>query len=330
MSIASDFAHFGSDIGQLRKKLRGLGAELQDSFPPYEVGPRHGALVAEVDGLRGCRDSLRAHFAGLKLGLIDKRLGLLDEEWGRVDAQVHKLDTTHEAQGQQLDELKQAISDNGGDRLERLAAEIRKKEQLRDTRNAKAKRYGELAAVPGEPLATDAPTFVAQCGKYQSGREDARNRDADLQNALAEHGVTLRQGRLEHEQLSGEIDSLKGRRSNIDDQQIQIRAAMCAALGLNVDEMPFAGELIQVRDDERDWEGAAERLLRGFGLALLVPDTQYRAVAEWGGGAHLRGRLVYFPVRPRKAAALPDLHRDSLVRKLAIQPDSPRYDWLEQ
>lgn len=76
----------------------------------------------------GCRDSLRAHFAGLKLGLIDKRLGLLDEEWGRVDAQVHKLDTTHEAQGQQLDELKQAISDNGGDRLERLAAEIREKE----------------------------------------------------------------------------------------------------------------------------------------------------------------------------------------------------------
>jgi uncharacterized protein YPO0396 len=36
-SIASDFAHFGSDIAQLRKKLRGLGAELHDSFPPYSA-----------------------------------------------------------------------------------------------------------------------------------------------------------------------------------------------------------------------------------------------------------------------------------------------------
>ena len=410
LSIAADFAHFGSDITQLRKKLRGLGAELHDSFPPYaawfrrrfgiendqalelfhqtvsmksvgnltdfvrshmlepfEVGPRlqalighfddlnrahqavlktqqqvelltpliadcsrHSALVAEVDHLRGCRDSLRSHFAGLKLGLIDKRLGLLAEEWERVDALVQKLATTHEEQGQQVDELKQAIHDNGGDRLERLAVEIRKKEQLRDTRKAKAGRYEELSGVLGEPAVADTATFAAQRGKYQSWREEARNRDADLQNELTEHGVTLRQGKLEHGQLSGEIDSLKLRRSNIDDQQIQIRAAMCAALSLNVDDMPFTGELIQVRDDERDWEGAAERLLRGFGLALLVPDAHYKAVAEWVDGAHLRGRLVYFHVRPRKTAELPDLHRDSLVRKLAIKPDSPHYDWLER
>lgn len=410
LSIASDFAHFGSDIAQLRKKLRGLSAELHDSFPPYaawfrrrfgiendqalelfhqtvsmksvgnltdfvrshmlepfEVGSRlqalighfddlnrahqavlktqqqvelltpliadcgrYGELVAEVDSLRGCRDSLRSHFAGLKLDLIDKRLSLLAEEWERVDAQVQKLDTVHEAQGQQVDELKQAINANGGDRLERLGVEIRKKEQLLDVRKNKAGRYEELASVLGEPAATDASTFVAQRGKYQSWREASRNRDADLQNALTEYGVTLRQGKQEHDQQTAEIDSLKRRRSNIDDQQIQIRAAMCAALGLNIDDMPFAGELIQVRDDERDWEGATERLLRGFGLALLVPDAHYKTVAEWVDDAHLRGRLVYFHVRSRKPGELPDLHRDSLVRKLAIKPDSTYYDWLER
>lgn len=410
LSITSDFAQFGSDITQLRKKLRGLGAELHDSFPPYaawfrrrfgiendqalelfhqtvsmksvgnltdfvrshmlepfEVGSRlqaliahfddlnrahqavlktqqqvelltpliadcnrHSRLAAEVDQLRGCRDQLRPYFAGLKLSLIDKRLGLLAQEWQRADAQAHKLDVLHEAQAQQLDELKQAINDNGGDRLERLAADIRKKEQLRDTRRVKAGRYSHLASVLGEPEAVDASTFATQRSKYQQWREDARNRAADLQNTLTEHGVTLRQGKQEHEQQSLEIDSLKRRRSNINEQQIQIRAALCAALGLNVDEMPFAGELIQVRDDERNWEGAAERLLHSFGLALLVPDTHYKAVAEWVDSAHLRGRLVYFHVRSRKAVELPELHRDSLVRKLAIKPDSPHYDWLER
>ena len=410
LSITTNFAHFGSDIAQLRKKLRGLGAELHDSFPPYaawfrrrfgiendqalelfhqtvsmksvgnltdfvrshmlepfEVGSRlqalighfddlnrahqavlktqqqvelltpliadcsrHNALTVEVDSLRGCRDSLRPHFAGLKLGLIDKRLSSLEEEWERVNTQVQKFDAAHETQSQQVDELKQAINDNGGDRLERLAVEIRKKEQLRDTRKTKANRYGVLATVLGELQATDATTFAAQRGKYQNWREEVRNRDADLQNTLTEHGVTLRQGKQEHEQQSAEIDSLKRRRSNIDDQQIQVRAAMCVALGLNVGDMPFAGELIQVREDERDWEGAAERLLRGFGLALLVPDAHYKAVAEWVDAAHLRGRLVYFHVRSRKSAELPDLRRDSLARKLAIKPDSPHYDWLER
>lgn len=59
-----------------------------------------------------------------------------------------------------------------------------------------------------------------------------------------------------------------------------MRDALCAQLGLDADDMPFAGELLQVREDERDWEGAAERLLHGFGLSLLVPDDHYPTVAE--------------------------------------------------
>ena len=410
MSIATDFAGFGTDIAQLRKKLRGQGTELHDSFPPYaawfrrrfgiendqalelfhqtvsmksvgnltdfvrshmlepfDVVPRiqalighfddlsrahqavlktrqqvelltplvadcsrHDALVAEVEGLRVSRDSLRSHFAGLKLDLLDKRLALLAEDWGRAQAQAERLEQVHEEQAGQSDVLKQAISDNGGDRLEQLATEIRKKEQLRDTRKTKAGRYAAQATVLGEPAAADAASFATQRGKYQAWRTDARNQDAELQNALTEHGVTLRQGKQEHDIVTGEIDSLKRRRSNIDDQQIQIRAALCAALALDVDDMPFAGELVQVRDNERDWEGAAERLLRGFGLALMVPDAHYKAVAEWVDAAQLRGRLVYFHVRPPKAGALPDLHRDSLVRKLAIKPETPHYDWLER
>lgn len=410
LSIAGDFSHFGSDIAQLRKKLRGLGAELQDSFPPYaawfrrrfgiendqalelfhqtvsmksvgnltdfvrnhmlepfDVAPRiqalighfddlnrahqavlkaqqqvnlleplvqdckrHATLIDEVNAMRHCRDKLRAHFAGLKLGLLDKRLALLADEWERVDAQVRKHDGLREEQSSAVNELKQSINDNGGDRLERLAAEIRKQEQLRDARRTKAERYGSLAAVLGEQVASEARAFGAQRALFKTWSEEVRNHDAELQNTLTEHGVTLRQGKLEHTQLSSEIDSLKRRRSNIDDQQIQIRALLCAALNLPVESMPFAGELIQVREEERDWEGAAERLLRGFGLALLVPDAHYKGVSEWVDANHLRGRLVYFHVRARKAGELPDLHRDSLVRKLALKPDSPHYDWLER
>ncbi|MBV8045709.1 MAG: hypothetical protein JO171_01035 [Paludibacterium sp.] len=410
LTIAKDFADFGADIAALRKKLRGAGAELHDSFPPYaawfrrrfgiendqalelfhqtvsmksvgnltdfvrshmlepfDVAPRlqalighfddlnrahqavlkaqaqaallaplvadsrrHGELAANVEHLRLCRDSLRGYFGQRKLALLDKRLALLQDEWSKADAQVRRWDIVRAEAGVQVDELKLAISGNGGDRLERLAAEIRKKAQLRDARKIKADRYGELAAMLGEPAASDETAFAGQRAQFKVWREQAGSREVDLQNALTEHGVTLRQGKQEHEQLTAEIDSLKRRRSNIDDQQIRIRAAMCAALGLDESSMPFAGELIQVREDERDWEGAAERLLRGFGLSLLVPETHYKAVAEWVDGSHLRGRLVYFHVRARRALDLPPPHRDSLVRKLAIKPDSPYYDWLER
>ena len=109
-----------------------------------------------------------------------------------------------------------------------------------------------------------------------------------------------------------------------------MRAAIAGALNMPESEMPFAGELIQVRDEERQWEGAAERLLRNFGLSLLVPDKYYSQVAGWVDGTHLKGRLVYFRVRKASRSDLPSVHHDSLVRKLAIKPDSPYYDWLER
>ena len=145
-----------------------------------------------------------------------------------------------------------------------------------------------------------------------------------------EHTVTLRQGKLAHDELTGEIRSLRARRSNIPAQQIAMRAALCDALGLSEDAMPFAGELIQVRDDERDWEGAAERLLRTFGLSLLVPDTSYAAVAAWVDKTHLKGRIVYYRVRAGVRGDVAALHCDSLARKLSIKPDSPFYDWVER
>lgn len=410
LSIAQDFAQFGANIAQLRRKLRGAGAEIEDSFPPYgawfrrrfgidneqalelfhqtvsmksvgnltefvrshmlepfDVAPRIQALIAhfddlsrahqavekaqrqlqllgpltadcsrhadllqEQDELRRCREALRPYFAGLKLALLDKRLGLLDEDWERLGAQVQRLEDRRREQKAALADIERAIRANGGDRLEQLAAEIRRKEQERERRRQKAERFATLLKPLGETPAPGEPAFRAQRQALAARAEAVREQSADLQNQEREQDFVFRKGRNEHEALQSEIASLRRRRSNIDDQQVRIRAALCAALQLPEDEMPFAGELIQVREEEREWEGAAERLLRGFGLSLLVPEAHYKAVAEWVDRNQLRARLVYFRVRPRRAGEPVELHRDSLVRKLAVKPDSPFYDWLER
>lgn len=410
LSIAEDFTQFGSDIAHLRKKLRGLGAEIYDSFPPYgawfrrrfgieneqalelfhqtvsmksvgnltdfvrshmlepfDVAPRivalishfddlnraheavlkakrqvellsplvadcerHGSLVAQGEELRACREALKPYFAGLKLGLLDRRIAALTEEWARQDAQVKRLNERCDALRIEEGELKRNIADNGGDRLERLAGEIRKKEQERQRREQKARRYEDLVRAVGDVPAGDESGFLDQRLRLTSLAELERSQEADLQNRLTEYGVNLRQGKQEHDALTAEIASLKTRRSNIPAEQVAMRAALCKAVGLPEENMPFAGELLQLREDERDWEGAAERLLRNFGLSLLVPDGHYGTVADWVDKTHLKGRLVYFRVRPGTRSELPELHRDSLTRKLAIKPDSPFYDWLER
>jgi uncharacterized protein YPO0396 len=410
LSIAADFANFGPDIAGLRKKLRGLGAEMFDSFPPYgawfrrrfgieneqalelfhqtvsmksvgnltdfvrshmlepfDVAPRiaalighfddlnraheavlkakrqmerltplvddcerHTSLVQQVEALRACREALKYYAADLKHGMLEKRIAGLAAEWERQDAHVRRHEAERDAQRVQESELRRNIAENGGDRIERLDAEIKKADHDCETRKRKAQRYAELVQEVGETPATiDEAAFLAQRRRLAVLVEAAYTDDARLQNDLTEHGVSLRQGKQEHDALTAEINSLKTRRNNIPAEQIAMRTALCDALGLREADLCFAGELIQVRDDERDWEGAAERLLRNFGLSLLVSDEHYAAVTEWVDKTHLKGRLVYFRVRPGARRERPELHRDSLARKLSVKPDSPFYDWLE-
>ena len=291
---------------------------------------RHAALAASSDALRACRDALRSYFAGLKLELLDKRIAQLDLDASRQDAQVARLRESRDAQRSDQDALRRNIADQGGDRIEHLGEVIRRQESERNQRQRKAERYAELAALLSLPPAQDSAAFLAQRQQLGALAETFKAHEAALQNAGSEAEVGFAQGREQHRGLSEEIARLRARRSNIPAAQIAMRAAVCEQLGLDADDIPFAGELLQVREDERDWEGAAERMLRGFGLSLLVPDERYAAVAEWVDRTRLGGRLVYFRVRNAGRAASADQHPDALARKLAVKPDSGFHDWMQR
>ena len=291
---------------------------------------RHAELAAGIDELRDCREALKPYFARLKLALLDKRIATLADDWARQDGQVTRAEEKRSAQLAEEAELKRGIAENGGDRLERLAEEIRRLEAERQSRQRRAARCAELAGALDLVPAEDADAFQALRHACAGLAAAAEARGIEVQNAQTEAAVAFQRGKQEHDTLAAEIRSLRTRRSNIPSEQVAMRGAICTALGLREADMPFAGELLQVREDERDWEGAAERLLRNFGLSLLVPDDHYAPVAEWVDRTHLQGRLVYFRMRRPAVTPLPGLHADSLVRKLAIKPDSPFYDWLER
>ena len=219
--------------------------------------------------------------------------------------------------------LKRSIAENGGDRIERLTDDIRGKAEERSRRRRKADRYADLLAQLDLLPVTSDGEFPAQRRQLQGMREGADEAEANLQNRLNEASVLFVQRRADHAALEAEIKSLQARRSNIPREQVAMRQAMCEALGLAESDIPFAGELIQVRDDERDWEGAAERMLRNFGLSILVPNEQYAEVSNWVDRTFLRGRIVYYRVRTPARRDLPTLHRDSLARKLTVKSDSP-------
>nr|WP_321466154.1 ATP-binding protein [uncultured Desulfobulbus sp.] len=327
--IQALIGHF-EDLNRAHEAVLKAKRQVEMLTPLMADCDRYQELVQTAESLRGCREALHPWFASLKLDLLAKRLGLLEEELARHQAAILRLEEQRRSQQAQGYELRRMIAENGGDRIAGIEQEILQKEDLLERRKLKAGRYAELVRGLGEHPAASEDGFLRQRAETARWLEATEEAEMRIQNEITEAGVLMKQGREEHDQLQAEINSLQARINNIDEKQIAMRRSLCQALNLAEEEMPFAGELLQVREDERDWEGAIERLLHGFGLSLLVPDRSYPEVAQWVDQTHLRGRLVYFRVRAGGRGELPSLHPDSLVRKLQLKPDTGFYEWIER
>ena len=291
---------------------------------------KHAELLASMEVLRSARDALRPHFAQLKLNLLDERLQMLHETLETESGKVDKLQALKREQQLKVRQQRDAIAHNGGDKIAQIELEMARKEGESAVRKAKANRYDELRKQLGLLQVGSMEDLLVQQQSCAQKRIEELERATALQNSWIEKSVDFKTAGDDYKLLHGEITSLKSRRSNIDMQQIAIRAALCQATGYSEASMPFAGELIEVRENERDWEGAIERLLHSFGLSLLVPEAQYAKVAQWVDETRLKGRLVYFKVPTSVRTGLVDVHPDSLIRKIILKPDSAFYNWLDR
>jgi uncharacterized protein YPO0396 len=302
-----------------------------------QVG-RLGPLVAECDrfaevhGTIAVFERLRA---ALPAYLARKKAAFLDEDLQRIGFELARLnDAAGRQQGlleglyQELADTRQAILENGGRRLEEIRSRVAQEEELRDQR----KRRFEKDYLPA-CLALDFPR-AQSLDSFHATRRAAEKLDAGLgkdETTLRDEEVTLeveiRNLDREGQALAAEIGSLRSRKTSIPSPMLALRQSLCQALGLAEAELPFAGELIQVRPEEAAWEGALERILHGFGLSLLVGEEDYPALVAFVDRNHLGERLVFFRTRRQEPARRGRLTGD-LALKLEIRDGQPFQEWL--
>lgn len=283
--------------------------------------------VQRVEGWREAREGLKPYFARLKIGLIDATVHDLGRQLERAADKVRKLEAEERAAQSRIDDLNRAIAQNGGDRIAEIGKDIAEAVTRRDNCRNKNDRYGMILEALEEAPMDDEAGFLEQADRLDALRSVVAAERDKAQNALTDASVRLKEQQRKFDALKAEIDSLKTRHSNIPDEQIRIRRDLCSAIGLSEVKMPFAGELLQVKDSESAWEGVVERVLGSLGKTMLVPDDLYVQVDRWVNEHHLRGRLSYFAVRARRSNE-PDLDRQALAHKIAIKPDSPFSAWL--
>ncbi len=320
--------HF-DDLTRAHDAVLKAKRQVERLVPLIEDLDSHEQVEKQRIRWRWYRDGLRGYFARIKAGLLELRMQKLNENSIGYKARIEKLVARKSQQLAQRDNLKQAIAENGGDRLERIKSEVTQHEKRKQDCIKKSDEYCRYAEKLGFTRADSLEIFLKNNRSAHAQLETFEQAEITLQNNRTEVEVDMRTTRDRFSLLCLEIDSLKQRRSNIGAGQITIRSNMCRALNIEEEELPLAGELLQVHEEDRAWEGAIERLLHNFGLSLLVPECYYADVAAWVDRTDLRGRIVYYRVVKKNTAGIISLHPASLARKISIKPDSEFYQWLE-
>lgn len=297
--ISAVIKHF-EDLYQAHESLKKAEHQLSILDPLTESAARFDNAGAEHDGYVLQRDAINLFVAQQTLLLIVKLKGEIAAKLQSEEAAAAESVKQNDALETRSQNLREERSGAGGNRLGTIERERDSLTALQKERTERRARF--------EVHVTDAGLQGAQ-----SFDEFVSLKSAAVKKALVtaeERGILdkKRFGFLERSaglrtkiaELDEELLSLKNRKNNLPQMLVQTRQMLLETLNISEADLPFAGELIDVRSENQMWRGAVERVLRGFATTLLVPEKHASRVATLINRTNLGTRLVYLRVPERQ------------------------------
>jgi uncharacterized protein YPO0396 len=259
-----------------------------------------GLLEAERAAVDAARPGLGEQLADLR-----KRHGEARGEYRLLDDQVRR-------EGAELDQLEEAGQRAAAQRAARL--------------NAYA-MYSVLAERAGLAPPHDHDAFLALRAGLPGQLETLTAQRDELRPGRREATLAAGEAAGRHRAKAAELAGLRSTGALVPAGPLARRAAIAAATGADPAALPYAAELIDIAPGEDQWRPAAEKVLRGFGLRLLVPEDLRVVVSAYIDEHDMRGAVDYSVVTAASAHQ-PRAGTGTLAGKLTVTAGHPASQWL--
>ena len=208
-----------------------------------------------------------------------------------ADAEVRAQRALAAAAESDYDGLVEVMRNSGGDRLETAERSLRGVEQRLAATEAQRSRF-EAAIAPLEESVTSKQEFTRLAERGSSALADTGAKEAALAAFAEAKGrtSTLRRSVVSLEQAMHEAAAST---SNIPAALQDAREKLAAAAGLSTDDLPFVGELIEVRTEFEPWREAFNLALGGFATTLLIDEAHLTRFREAINTVRTSQRLRY-------------------------------------
>ncbi|WP_309398001.1 ATP-binding protein [Cerasicoccus maritimus] len=255
----------------------------------------------------------------------DEEYAEKEKEKETLDNLILKLNLEKETKGSALKALEEDL-----------------KQQTRSLTDCKSRLRefnSALAALEIPVKPTDYNTFKDTIKTVRKLHSKAPHEFQEARNDALKCRTRLNAIREQRETEIAELRELQGSKSNIPLPLKELRELMCEALGIALNRLPFAAELIQVSKEESDWQLAIELVLNGFGKTLLIPPELHGKVVEYAERNKLRNKagrgmlLEYEKVDPNDNLGFRSDKQsgpDSLAQKLSYNLQHEFGGWVRR
>ncbi|BDX32838.1 nuclease [Mycobacterium antarcticum] len=125
--------------------------------------------------------------------------------------------------------------------------------------------------------------------------------------------------RIARDEAANELRRVEHVGSALPEFAITMRENICSALRIDQRDLPYIAELMDLRPEQGRWRVAVEKVLRGVGLRLMVPDAHYAAVLRFVNDTNVGGRIQLHHVRAKFVGANPvEAEPNTLAGKLFV------------
>ena len=185
-----------------------------------------------------------------------------------IDQAVLETEVLAESADLERDGISDVLRSVGGDRLETAQRELRNLEGRSATVRKDRLRFDDATRVLGAEVTSSKAfaTLVDTAYKALSS-SDAK---ASARDALTTASTSRTLLRREVSALEQERRLAEDHQDNIPAPLRDARAQLAAAAGLTTEDLPFVGELVEVRTEFEVWREAFNLALGGFATSLLI------------------------------------------------------------
>lgn len=308
------------DARAQRERLSGL-PELHRALEQTET---------ELDSLARERSGLPVYFGEICYTLWSEKIAKLQSAFDDLTLSIKQL-SEQEQEAEALKDQRYAdYLEAGGERIEVLKNELSNAQQRLNQVTVRASGYQQDSRILDLDDRLEEKQFLAN---QQLASNKLENIGAEKQAAQDRFGNLTAEWSNQKEQkaaLDKEIEEIGARPdSNIDLKYQQLRDELVQSLGFGKEQCMFIGELIDVKEDHRHWQGAIERALGGLRTTLAVPTDRYPMVTRWLNTRHTGLHVRVQVVKETNARDKTDFKSDGFLRKLAWR-DHPYREWLKK